>query len=157
MLGETNHGKKDYKNIVHARDYYPPHIGPGAKDAQSREKELNFLDKQIVVIILKKEEFMRQIDGCKLPEVFDQDLLDNASEMFSKWGMTTHMDEKEHLFKSFGLVPKPGDNDAIRKEKEALLCVCKKMMDTKLNRKDAAVIIKNFNKIKEPEFEWVEG
>jgi hypothetical protein len=30
------------------------------------------------------------------------------------------------------------------------------MMDSKLNRKDAAVIIKNFNNIKDPGFEWVE-
>jgi hypothetical protein len=29
-------------------------------------------------------------------------------------------------------------------------------MDAKLNRKDAADIIKNFNQIKDPVFEWVE-
>ncbi len=40
---------------------------------------------------------MLQMAGCRLPESFDQHLLDNASEMFSKWGMITHMDEKEHL------------------------------------------------------------
>jgi hypothetical protein len=109
------------------------------------------------VIILKKEEFMRQIEGCKVPESFDQHLLDNASEMFSKWGMTTHMDEKEHLFERSGLAPKPGDSNALKKEKEALRCVCQKMMEAKLNSKDAAVIIKNFNKIKDPGLEWVEG
>jgi len=109
------------------------------------------------VIILKKEEFMRQIEGCRLPEIFDQHLLDNASEMFSKWGMTTHMDEKEHLFERSGLASEPGDSNALKKEKEALRCVCEKMMDAKLNRNDASVIIKNFNKIKSPEFEWVEG
>ena len=100
---------------------------------------------------------MQQIEGCKLPETFDQDLLDKASEMFSKWGMTTHMDEKEHLFESAGLAAKTGDSNALKKEKEALRCVCEKMMDAKLNRKDAAVIIKNFNKIKDPGFEWIEG
>lgn len=105
---------------------------------------------------MKKEEFMKQIDGCKLPEIFDQHLLDIASEMFSKWGMSTHMDEKEHLFKSSGLAPKPEDSDAVKKEKEALRCVCEKMMNSQLNRKDAAVIIKNFNNIIDPEFEWVE-
>ncbi len=105
---------------------------------------------------MKKEEFMRQIDGCKLPEIFDQHLLDIASEMFSKWGMSTHMDEKEYLFKSSGLAPKPKDSDAVKMEKEALRCVCEKMMDSQLNRKDAAVIIKNFNNIKDPEFKWVE-
>ena len=105
---------------------------------------------------MKKEEFMKQIDGCKLPEIFDQHLLDIASEMFSKWGMSTHMDEKEHLFKSSGLAPKSEDSDAVKKEKEALRCVCEKMMNSQLNRKDAAVIIKNFNNIIDPEFEWVE-
>jgi hypothetical protein len=108
------------------------------------------------VIILKKEEFMQQIiESCTLPETFDQHLLDNASEMFSKWGMTTHIDETEHLFERSGLAPKTGDSDALKKEKEALRCVCKKMMDAKLNRRDAAVIIKNFNNIKDPGFEWV--
>jgi hypothetical protein len=34
----------------------------------------------------------------------------------------------------------------LKKEKEALHCLCAKMMDVKLNRKDAAVIIKNFFK-----------
>ena len=107
-------------------------------------------------IILKKEEFMQRIEGCKLPESFDQHLLDNASDMFSKWGMTTHMNEKEHLFESSGLASKPGDSNALKKEKEALRCVCEKMMEAKLNRKDAADLIKNFNKIKDPGFEWVE-
>jgi len=109
------------------------------------------------VIALKKEEFMRQIEGCILPDIFDQHLLDNASEMFSKWGMTRHMDEKEHLFERSGLAPKTEDSDALKKEKEALRCVCEKMMDAKLNRKDASVIIKNFNKIKDPGFKWAEG
>lgn len=106
---------------------------------------------------MKKEEFMQQIEVCRLPEIFDQHLLDHAAEMFSKWGMTTHMDEKEHLFESSGLAPKIGDSDALKKEKEALRCVCEKIMDAKLNRKDAADIVKNFNKIKDPGFEWVEG
>ena len=106
---------------------------------------------------MKKEEFMQQIEGCRLPKIFDQNLLDNAAEMFGKWGMSTHMDEKEHLFESAGLVSKPGDSDALKKEKEALRCLCMKMMDLKLNRKDAATIIKNFNKINEPGFEWVES
>ena len=106
---------------------------------------------------MKKEEFMQQIEGCKLPKIFDQNLLDNAAEMFGKWGMSTHMDEKEHLFEGAGLVSKPGDNDALKKEKEALRCLCMKMMDLKLNRKDAATIVKNFNKINEPGFEWIES
>jgi hypothetical protein len=108
------------------------------------------------VIILKKEEFMRLIDGCNHPGIFNQNLLDNASVMFSKWGMSTQMDEKEHLFKSSGLDPKPEDNDVTRKEKKQLRCVCEMMMDSQINRKDAAAIIKNFNNIKDPKFEWVD-
>ena len=77
--------------------------------------------------------------------------------MFSKWDMTTHMDEKEHLFERSGLASEPKDSDAQKKGKEALRCVCEKMMEAKLNRKDAAAIIKNFNEIKDPEFEWIEG
>ncbi len=77
--------------------------------------------------------------------------------MFSKWGMTSHMDEKEHLFEISGLASKIEDSDNLKKEKEALRCVCEKMMEAKLNRKDAASIIKNFNKINEQGFEYVEG
>jgi len=104
---------------------------------------------------LKKEEFMQQIKGCKLPKSFDQHLLDHAAEMFDKWGMTSHMDEKEHLFQTAGLAPKTGDSDALKKEKEALRCLCEKMMEAKLNKKDAAVIIKNFNNINDAGFEWI--
>lgn len=100
---------------------------------------------------MKKEEFMQQIEGCKLPGIFEQGLLDNASEIFGKWGMTTHLDEKEHLFESFGLASKSGDSDALKKEKKALRCVCEKMMETNLSRNDAAVIIKNFNNINDPD------
>ncbi|MDD1757844.1 MAG: hypothetical protein LUQ22_03835 [Methanotrichaceae archaeon] len=75
--------------------------------------------------------------------------------MFNKWGMTTHMDEREHLFERSGLASETGDSDALKKEKEAIRCVCEKMMEGKLNRKDAAAHIKNFNEIKDPEFEWI--
>jgi len=108
-------------------------------------------------IVLNKEEFLRQIEGCKLPQSFDQHLLDHAAEMFGRWGRTTHMDEREHLFETFGLASKSEDSNAMRMEKVALRCVCSKMMDAKLNRKDAADIIRNLNKIKEPGFTWVEG
>jgi hypothetical protein len=99
---------------------------------------------------LKKDEFMKVIEGCKIPESFDQHLLDHASEMFNKWGRTGqygHMDEKEYLFKQYGLDDKPEDSLPIKEEKEALRCVCSKMMDAKINRKDASEVIKNFNKI----------
>ena len=106
---------------------------------------------------MKKEEFMRQIEDCRLPESFDQNLLDKASEMFSKWGMTTHMNEKEHLFETFGLASKRGDSADLKKEKELLRCVCEKMLKSDLNRHDASVIIKNFNRIRDPSFQWIEG
>lgn len=105
---------------------------------------------------MKKEEFQMQIEGCPLPEVFDQHLLDHAAEMFGKWGKSTHMNEKEHLFESFGLASKPDDSNDVKMQKIALRCVCTKMMDANLNRKDAADLIRNLNTIKDPGYEWVE-
>ncbi len=72
---------------------------------------------------------MRMIEDCKLPETFDQSLLANASEMFSKWGMTPHMDEREYLFGTSGLASNSEDSNALKDEKKALCCVCVKMMD----------------------------
>jgi hypothetical protein len=106
-------------------------------------------------IILKKEEFLTLIEGCKLPESFDQHLLDHAAEMFGKWGKSAHLDEKEHLFETFGLASKPDDSNALKMEKIALRCVCTKMMDSSFNRTDAAAVIKNFNKIMVPTYKWV--
>jgi hypothetical protein len=108
------------------------------------------------VIILKKEEFLEQIEGIMLPETFDQHLLDHAAEMFGKWGKSTHMNEKEHLFQSFGLASKPGDSNDLKMQKIALRFVCTRMMEANLNRKDAADLIRNFNKFKDPGYEWLE-
>jgi hypothetical protein len=105
---------------------------------------------------LKKEEFMRQIEGCKLPEKFDQLLLDKAAEMFNKWGKSTHMDEKEHLFQTFGLASKPEDNNEVKMQKVSLRCICTKMMEANLNRKEAAEVIKNLNNIMDPGYQWLE-
>jgi len=102
---------------------------------------------------LNRVEFMRLIEGCKIPERFDQHLLDHAAEMFGRWGKTTHMDEREHLFETSGLASRPGDSNAVKMEKVVLRCVCMRMMEARLNRKDAADIIKNFNKIREPGFD----
>jgi hypothetical protein len=60
---------------------------------------------------LRKDEFMKLIESCKIPEKFDQHLLDHASEMFNKWGRTGqygHMDEKEYLFKQYGWMTSQG-------------------------------------------------
>ena len=91
-----------------------------------------------------------------LPEMFDQSLLDHAAEMFGKWGKSTHMNEKEHLFESFGLASKPDDNNDIKMQKIALRFVCTRMMESNLSRKDAADLIRNLNKIKDPGYEWLE-
>jgi len=58
---------------------------------------------------------MKQIGVASFPICLINNFLDNASEMFGKWGMSTHMDEKEHLCS--GLVPKPEGGDALKKEK----------------------------------------
>ena len=108
------------------------------------------------LIILRKDEFLQQFEGIVFPETFDQDLLDHAAEMFGKWGKSAHMNEKEHLFESFGLASKPEDSHLQKQEKAALRCVVKRMMEARLSRKDAATIIKNFNNIMHPDFKWAE-
>jgi hypothetical protein len=108
------------------------------------------------LIILRKDEFLQQFEGIMLPETFDQDLLDHAAEMFGKWGKSTHMNEKEHLFEAFGLASKHDDSTEIKMQKIALRFVCSRMMEANFNRKDAADLIRNFNKIKDPGYEWLE-
>jgi hypothetical protein len=46
--------------------------------------------------------------------------------MFSKWGMTTHMDEKEHLFESTGLAHKTGVSNAQKRKKKRCVVYAKK-------------------------------
>jgi hypothetical protein len=112
------------------------------------------------VISLRKDEFMKQIEGCQLPESFDQHLLDHAAAMFQKWGLIAHTswDESntEYLFKNFGLDDKPDDTEAVKKEKKALRCLSTKIMKMQISRDDASNIMKNFNKIKEPGYRWLE-
>jgi hypothetical protein len=101
---------------------------------------------------MRKDEFMRQIDGCKMPENFNQELLDRASEMLLKWGKSWHMDEREYLFKNFGLDDAKGDSEDIKREKESLRCVTKKMMDLQISNQDASTIMRNLNRIRNPDY-----
>jgi len=57
-----------------------------------------------------------------MPENFDQKLLDEASMMMKKWGEgLVHVGaDKDHLFKSFGLIEKAEDTEAIKKERKQL-------------------------------------
>lgn len=105
---------------------------------------------------MRKDEFLQQFEGIVLPEMFDQHLLDHAAEMFGRWGKSTHLNEKEHLFESFGLASKPEDSNDTKMQKIALRYICTRMMETDLNRKDAADIIRNFNAVKDPGYEWLE-
>ena len=107
-------------------------------------------------IILRKDEFLQQFEGIMLPETFDQHLLDHAAEMFGKWGKSTHMNEKEHLFEAYGLASKPDDDPDVEMQKTALRFVCARIMQASFSRRDAAELIRNFNKIKYPGYEWVE-
>jgi hypothetical protein len=91
-----------------------------------------------------------------LSEKFDQHLLDHVTEMFGKWGKSTHMDEKEHLFEAFGLASRPDDLNEIKMQKIALRFVCSKMIEADFSRKDAADLIRNFNNIKDLGYEWLE-
>jgi len=107
-------------------------------------------------IILRREEFMQQFEGFILPETFNQDLLDQAAEMFGKWGKSAHMNEREHLFELFGLNSKSDDNTEVKMQKIALRFVCSSMMEANFSRKDAADLIRNFNRIKDPGYHWIE-
>ncbi len=105
---------------------------------------------------LKQEEFLQQLEGVVLPERFDQDLLDRAAEMFGKWGKGRHMNEKEHLFESFGLGPRPEDSPDVKLQKAAVRFVCTKMMQIQFSRREASDLIRNFNRIKDPGYKWLE-
>ncbi len=105
---------------------------------------------------MRKDEFLKLFEGIVFPEAFDQDLLDHAAEMFGKWGKSSHMSEKEHLFEAYGLASKPDDDPDVEMQKIALRFVCTKIMEASFSRKDAAALIRNFNKIKYPGYEWVE-
>ena len=105
---------------------------------------------------MKQEDFLQQLEGVILPERFDQHLLDRAAEMFGKWGKGRHMDEKEHLFESFGLGPRPEDSLEIKMQKEAVRFVCTKMMQIQFSRREASDLIRNFNQIKDPGYKWLD-
>jgi hypothetical protein len=105
---------------------------------------------------LNQEDFLRQLEGIILPETFDQDLLDQAAEMFSKWGKGRHMNEREHLFESFGLGPNPEDSPEVEMQKIALRYVCARMMEAQFSRREASDLIRNFNRIKDPGYKWLE-
>lgn len=96
---------------------------------------------------MKKDEFMKQIEGCRLPEKFDQHLLDHAAEMFGRWGTSWHSDEREHLFETYGLASRPEDSLAVKAEKGALRCIITRMMRMPLSKEDASSLIRNFNRL----------
>jgi len=109
---------------------------------------------------LKKEEFMKLIEDCQTLEHFDQSLLDKSSAMFEKWGLPAHETwaetDKEYLFKNFGLADENDDGDKVRQEKKILRCIASKIMGTQITKANAIGIMKNFNKIKDPGFRWLE-
>jgi hypothetical protein len=111
---------------------------------------------------MKRDEFMKNIEECEILGNFDQKLLDQAAAMFEKWGFLAHdpglwaKTDNEHLFDDFGLNDKDSDNDEIRKQKKALRCISSKIIKTQIHKEDAAGIMKNFNKIGEPGFRWLQ-
>jgi hypothetical protein len=110
--------------------------------------------------VVKRDEFMKLIQECEMPGNFDQNLLDKAAAMFEKWGLLAHdtWDEtdKGHLFKNFGLNDEVGDSNEVKTKKKALRCISSKIMKSQIGREDAVGIMKNFNKIKEPGFRWLQ-
>lgn len=107
---------------------------------------------------MKRTDFLKLIEDCQMLEHFDQKLLDEASMMMKKWGEgLVHVGaDKEHLFKSFGLIDKADDTEAIKKEKAALRCIATKMFKSEIRKEDAVGIMKNFNGLNGPGFRWLE-
>lgn len=107
---------------------------------------------------MKKDDFMKLIQDCQMPESFDQKHLDDASVMMTKWGEGYEHEgaDKEHLFKHYGLADKPEDSETIRKEKAALRCISSKIFKSELSKSDATGIIKNLNTINKPGFRWLQ-
>ena len=107
---------------------------------------------------MKKDEFMKLIQDCKIPEKFDQKILDSAANMMNKWdvGLKHEGADKEHLFKNFGLSDKTDDSEAVKKEKAALRCIASKIFKSEMPKENAFGIMKNFNSIKGPGFRWLE-
>jgi hypothetical protein len=111
---------------------------------------------------MKRDEFMKNIQECEILDNFDQNLLDQAAAMFEKWGILAHdpglwaKTDKGHLFKDFGLNDEVNDNDLVKREKKALRCISSKIMKTQINKDDAVGIMKNFNKIGETGFRWLQ-
>lgn len=48
-----------------------------------------------------------------------------------------------------------GDDEEIKAQKAAIRVICSKMMDASISRKDAAELIRNFNRIKDPGYKWL--
>jgi len=109
---------------------------------------------------MKRDEFMKLIQECEASGNFDQHLLDHAAAMFEKWGLLAHdtWDEadKGHLFHDFGLNDDASDSNAVKMEKKALRCISSKIMKSQIGKEDAVGIMKNFNKIKESGFRWLQ-
>jgi len=107
---------------------------------------------------LKREEFMKMIAECNVPENIDQKLLDNASMMMKKWGEgLVHVGaDKDHLFTHHGLADKPEESEASKKAKAALRCVALKIFNSEMPKNDAVGIMKNLNDINKPGFRWLQ-
>lgn len=107
---------------------------------------------------LKKDDFMKLIKDCKMPESFDQKLLDEASIMMKKWGEGYEHEgaDKEYLFKHYNLADKPEDSEQVRNEKAALRCIASKIFKSELSKSDATGIMKNLGSINKPGFRWLQ-
>jgi hypothetical protein len=111
---------------------------------------------------MKRDEFMKNIQDCEILGNFDQNLLDQAAAMFEEWGLLTHnpglwaKTDNELLFKKFGLNDEVSDNDLVKREKKVLRCISSKIMKSQIHKEDAVEIMKNFNKMGEPGFRWLQ-
>ena len=97
---------------------------------------------------VNKEEFMKLVDGCNLPDNFDQNLLDKAAASFGQWGDSFYVGDKSRLKDTFGLAPRKEDSETLKAQKYALSCILDKIFSSQISKDEAANIMRNFNTLR---------
>jgi hypothetical protein len=92
-----------------------------------------------------KEEFMKLVDGCNLPDNFDQNLLDKVAASFGQWGDSFYVGDRSRLMETFGRVPRKEDSETLKAQKDALSCVLDKIFGSQVSKHVATNIMRNFN------------
>ena len=97
---------------------------------------------------VNKDEFRKLVDGCNLPDNFDQNLLDKAAASFGQWGDSFYVGDKSRLKDTFGLAPRKEDSETLKAQKYALSCILDKIFSSQISKDEAANIMRNFNALR---------